>query len=486
VFSVHFKTTIMKKTAFNKITGVVSVVLVVLLLAAGCAKFVEPDEPKTELIPEKIFASDDNAKTAIAGLYARIVGKFSLCSYVSRYSGLLSDEFVYRLSSTIYDPFTTNQLPTTNSDVKAFWDDAYNITYCCNSIIEYATASAGMTEGYKKQLINEAKFIRAFMYFYLVNYYGAVPLVTTTDANKTAYLPRNTVEEIYTQIKADLTDARNNLPADYSVSSKGRTRANKWAATALLARVYLYTGDWANAEAMATELVENNPLLFKLLVPADIALVYKKNQMESIFELDATGVYKNTYEGQFFLGTYYGSISTTKLMDYPFRANLTNSFDSADLRKINWTVTANGVTTPYKYKRLATETTNDEDNIILRLAEQYLIRAEARAQQNNISGAQTDINAIRNRAGLANDTTMINKATAMAAIESERRKELFAEWGHRWFDLKRWPSLTTAGKTRADDVLGALKSTWTSTAALFPIPDDSRMANPNLTQNDGY
>lgn len=485
MFSVHFKTTIMKKTAYNKITGVVSGVLVVLLLTTGCAKFVEPDEPKTELIPEKIFASDDNAKTAIAGLYTRIVGRFSLCSYVSRYSGLLSDEFVYRLPSTLYDPFTTNQLPTTHTDVKSFWDDAYSVTYGCNSIIEYATASTGMTEGYKKQLINEAKFIRAFMYFYLVNYYGPVPLVTVTDANTTAYLPRNTVEEIYTQIKADLTDARNNLPADYSVSSKARTRANKWAATALLARVYLYTGDYTNAEAMATELVDN-PLFSLLKAPISIAQVFKKNQTESIFEVDATGVYKNTYEGQFFLSTFYSTISTTKLMDYPFRANLTNSFDSADLRKLNWTVTANGVTTAFKYKRTVGETTNDEDNIILRLAEQYLIRAEARAQQNNISGAQTDINAIRNRAGLANDTTIINKATAMAAIESERRKELFAEWGHRWFDLKRWPSLTTAGKTRADDVLGALKSTWTSTAALFPIPDDSRMANPKLTQNDGY
>jgi len=121
------------------------------------------------------------------------------------------------------------------------------------------------------------------------------------------------------------------------------------------------------------------------------------------------------------------------------------------------------------------------------VAEQYLIRAEARAQQNNISGAQADVNVIRNRAGLANDTTMTDKATAMAAIENERRHELFCEWGHRWFDLKRWPSLTSpATQTRADDVLGTLKSTWTSTSILFPIPQPARNNNPNLTQNEGY
>jgi hypothetical protein len=74
----------------------------------------------------------------------------------------------------------------------------------------------------------------------------------------------------------------------------------------------------------------------------------------------------------------------------------------------------------------------------------------------------------------------------MAAIENERRHELFCEWGHRWFDLKRWPSLTTPGKTRADDVLGALKTTWKSSAVLYPIPLSAITNNPNLTQNAGY
>jgi hypothetical protein len=126
------------------------------------------------------------------------------------------------------------------------------------------------------------------------------------------------------------------------------------------------------------------------------------------------------------------------------------------------------------------------DYLVLRVAEQYLIRAEAKAQQNNFSGAQADVNVIRNRAGLPNLTTMVDNTTAMMAIEKERRTELFCEWGHRWFDLKRWSSLTNTGKTRADDVLGALKITWKSTSVIYPIPQSARDNNPNLTQNTGY
>ena len=124
--------------------------------------------------------------------------------------------------------------------------------------------------------------------------------------------------------------------------------------------------------------------------------------------------------------------------------------------------------------------------MLLRFAEQYLIRAEARAQLNNLGGAQADINMIRTRAGLSG-TTAMDQASLLAAIEMERGRELFCEWGHRWFDLKRLPSLITPDtKSRADDVLGALKSTWKSTAVIYPIPYDARNNNPQLTQNAGY
>jgi hypothetical protein len=117
-----------------------------------------------------------------------------------------------------------------------------------------------------------------------------------------------------------------------------------------------------------------------------------------------------------------------------------------------------------------------EYNMVLRLAEQYLIRAEARGMQNDLTGAMDDVNIIRARAGLSSiDGTGFAQQDVLDAIDQERRAELFVEWGHRWFDLKR------TGKI--DAVLGPVKPDWQSKDALFPIAQTEIIANPNLIQN---
>jgi hypothetical protein len=134
---------------------------------------------------------------------------------------------------------------------------------------------------------------------------------------------------------------------------------------------------------------------------------------------------------------------------------IVNAFESSDKRKTDWleSVTAEGKTYyfPFKYKTdFAGLSTVQEYTVILRLAEVYLIRAEARARQGNVNGAKLDVNVIRTRASLAG-TTAATDAQLMVAIEQERRVELFTEWGHRWLDLKRWPEetiLASAGPRR--------------------------------------
>lgn len=119
-----------------------------------------------------------------------------------------------------------------------------------------------------------------------------------------------------------------------------------------------------------------------------------------------------------------------------------------------------------------------EYSIIFRLSEQYLIRAEARAHLDNISGAQLDLNTIRNRAGLPN-TLATSMSDLLNAIIQERQVELFAEQGHRWFDLKRTGNAGT--------VLSAIKPNWQATDVLLPIPETELEINPNLLpQNSGY
>jgi ABC-type uncharacterized transport system YnjBCD substrate-binding protein len=132
---------------------------------------------------------------------------------------------------------------------------------------------------------------------------------------------------------------------------------------------------------------------------------------------------------------------------------------------------------PYKYKNRSVATSTAEYLVLLRVSEQYLVRAEARAQQDNIAGSKADLNIIRNRAGLPN-TTANDKSTLLAAVGQESRVELFCEWGHRFFDLKR--------NGQISQVMSPLKPAWRNASALLPIPQYERLNNPNLSQNLGY
>ena len=115
--------------------------------------------------------------------------------------------------------------------------------------------------------------------------------------------------------------------------------------------------------------------------------------------------------------------------------------------------------------------------MVMRLAEQYLIRAEARAQQGNISGGLSDLNVIRNRANLI-DISGVSQNELLKDIIQEKRIELFTEWGHRWLDLKR--------TNNTDAILSPIKPNWNSEDKLYPIPLRELDSNPNLNQNSGY
>ena len=164
--------------------------------------------------------------------------------------------------------------------------------------------------------------------------------------------------------------------------------------------------------------------------------------------------------------------------------SLMDEFEAGDKRRQQWigVFSENGNTWyfPYKYK-IRDNTGNmitKEFPVVMRLEEQYLVRAEARAQQEKIPEAQLDLNTIRNRAGLA-DTDADSRTTLLNAILHERQVELFTEFGHRFFDLKRM------GK--ADEVLGTIKQNWNPEDKLLPIPEKELLVNPKLNpQNPGY
>ncbi len=467
--------------------------LLLLMVHTSCKKLIEVDGPITSTNAANVYTSDATAAAVLTGIYARmsnsdanlIVNNFAGMSLLP---ALSADE----LTLISLSGLNAQQLPVyyTNDLTKftgtAFWGDIYSIIFTANSTIEGLNNSHDLTPSVKRQLLGEAKFMRAFSYFYLVNLFGDVPLVITTDWKANTTLARAPQSKVYQQIITDLQDAQillssNYLDAGLINTTTARVRPTKWAAAALLARTYLYTGDWAGADSAATAVI-NNSSLYSLNT---LNGVFLKNSTEAIWQLQpvGTGIQSNTGEGALFILP----LSGPNVSDYPvyLSNNVVNSFEAGDQRKSNWvdSVTAGGTTYyyPYKYKIGKVNTGTQEYIMILRLGEQYLIRAEARAQQNNSSGAQADLNTIRTRAGLPN-TAANDKPTLLAAILHERQVELFTEWGHRWFDLKRTKAIDAVMNIVAPQKSG----TWAPYKAWYPIPQAEIDKDQNLTQNMGY
>jgi hypothetical protein len=356
----------------------------------------------------------------------------------------------------------------------------YFSIYQSNAAIEELTNSSGVSTELKKQLIGEVKFIRAFCYFYLVSLFGDVPLVVNTDWSTNYLLSRSTKDEIFNQIIFDLTEAQQLLVDNYTkFQNNERGRVNKWAATSMLARIYLYLKDWNKAESEATKVI-NNSALFQL--ESDLSQTFIKTSKEGIWQLapsNQTAPYIIVETANLV------PASLTSKPIYYLTSSILNLFEANDKRKTNWTRTnVNGGTNylyPYKYKKSTGTSggTITEYYTVLRLAEQFLIRAEASAQQNNLTQAIIDLNAIRARAGISILSSSLTQSQILAAVEKERATELFAEWGHRWLDLKRW------GK--ADAIVGQLKgNNWQTSDQLLPIPKNEINKGKNLTQNEGY
>lgn len=436
---------------------------------SSCKKMTDVGVPKNAIVSTSVFTDQPGAEAAIAGMYGGLYSASNSSSTMPSYgaalsllNGLLADELNY--NGTAYDQYRTNGLVSNEVNVSDIWTDSYSAIYRANAIIQ-GVAGGSFATAYKNQATGEALFIRAFCHFYLVNLYGDVPLMTSTTVQDNQSAPRAASSTVYTQIISDLEQAASLLTETYP-SGGNRTRVNKYAATALLARVYLYHGDYAKAEAAASQVIATSTLYS---LPSDLTTVFLTTSTEAIWDFD-TSVFGYTFVGAQTVP------NANVIPNFIITPNLFTVFETNDKRKANWVNVSVGYNYPYKYH---TKTKlNLEYDVVLRLAEQYLIRAEARVQQDNLSGSIDDINVIRNRAGLGNTPASI-KGDIAAAIAQERRVELFSEWGHRWMDLKR------TGKV--DSVITATKpGMWQTTDALYPIPSKERMNNVTLSQNPGY
>ena len=449
-----------------------SILMVFLFL--GCDNFVEVDLPPSQLNSSFVFNEEATATAAMTSVYAgmRDNGFFngSLLG-LSNQLGVYADEmdFYGDPSFSTYFSYTNGLLPT-QTLVSTYWNAAYQHIYGANAVYEGVSNSTQLSNSFRQQLQGEALFVRGFIHFYLASIFGDVPYVTTTDYRQNSRVSRLPVAEVYAKAIDDLEQAVLLLGDDYIGSL--RVRPNRSVAQAMLARVYLYSGRWAEASNAASAVL-NASGIYSL---ENVTDVFLKTSMETLWQFPTALEGSATPEA----GTF--TLFTGPPNSMAYRPEYVSSFETGDLRKSAWMgEVTDGVNSWFyvsKYKQTESQSVSSEYSVVLRLAELYLIRAEARARQGELLSAADDLNVIRNRAGLL-PTTATTQATLLTALLQERKTELFAEFGHRFFDLKRFGQL--------DAVLGGVKQGWNSTDALFPLPQSELSANPNLLpQNAGY
>jgi hypothetical protein len=451
-----------------------------LCLATSCKKLVSVDAPTNALVTTSVFSKDGTAITAQLSVYA------NLPTYLSTnelYTGLSADEFTNYSTAQLNLDFYRNALNAQNDGgFNGQWAGFYNIIYRENAILENVKASTGMSGPVKQLMTGEALFMRALCYFQLVNMFGDVPLVTSTDYSVNSSLPRTPKDQVYGQMVSDLQGAQGLLSATYLDASDNpgqtdRVRPTTWAADGLLARVYLYKGDYANAAKEASLVIANNAM-FSLSPLTGANSVFKKNSTEAIWQLMPPTASFATVEGKTF-------ILITQPTNVTISPQLLNAFEIGDARKTNWvgSYTSGGTTWyfPNKYKDGTTATTLNEYSMVLRLAEQYLIRGEAEADLNDLTDAIKDLNVIRARAGLATYAGLTDQASVLTAIAHERQVELFSE-NDRWFNLKR----TNTADAVMTIVTPQKGSAWNSYQQLYPLNVSDLQYDPQLKQNAGY
>jgi len=454
--------------------------------STGCKKFVEVGAPSTQIVTASVFSDNGAAHAALVNIYSSMINE----SYnISRNTGLSGDELT-NLNPTYAPLYSNSLIPITAIGVQS-WNGWYNYIYQANAVLEGLNNISGVTPAIARQLSGEAKFIRAFWHFYLINQYGDAPLVMSINYRANQSLARTPKDVVYRQIIEDLMDAQQLLNTDFvnetdTTVTEQRARPCKAAAAALLARVYLYTNKFDSAALEASNVISDS----RFSLAQNLNSVFLADSSEAIWQLAIPQPNGN----QTVDGNGYVLLTAPGTDNMLISPQLLASFEPGDLRMSDWINSyTDGITTwyyPFKYQVHDNE--NNPNNrseavMMLRLAEQYLIRADARAQQNDINDALSDLNVIRHRAGLGDYSGAIDQASVIAAILHERQVEFFTEWGHRWFDLQRTGAINSVMGSPGN-VCQQKGGTWSTSGyqALFPIPQTEINQDKYLTQNPGY
>jgi hypothetical protein len=434
--------------------------LFILVINISCSKFLEVN-PKASIAGESVIVDETSAKAALNGVYSALRDYYSV-NYQS--IGYLSgDNVEWTGSQSQIQEFINHNVKSENSTISGTWSGIYRTINRANSVIKSLNSISSdiISNNVKNQVLGQALAIRALAYFDLVRVWGGVPIITepTDKVGQNIGIPRASVQETYKQVLDDLNQAETLLG-----STTDRFAITQKTVHALKSRYYLYNKNWALAKEYATKLIGDSN--YELANPYYNYFVDNVvGTKESVFELFYSANELNGHRGQWQPQNNGGTrqwAPNTQLIGL-----LTNPTTGGARSRLIAKDNQNRWYGNLYYRSPATDPT-----YILRIAELYLIRAEANAHLDQIENSREDLNKIRNRA-LLEPASFNTKEVALIAIENERRLE-FALEGHRWFDLVR--------TDRAKAVLGFTEDY----KLLLPIPYSQILADPVLKQNPGY
>lgn len=435
--------------------------LIFPLVLSSCKKYID-EIPNNAILTASAITDAGTARAAILGAYDGLQNYYA-ADYPTL-GTITADNVIFNGTLSEYLQLDQNAVPTDNVITVSAYTKIYRTINSANSVIAGLPAVSDplLKADEKSKILGEAYFIRALGYFDLARGWGGVQLQLkpTADLNGLKGVKRSTLAQTYDQVLADLVQAEQLLPED---DSNTRNRAQKSTARALRARLALYRENWADAESYATQVIGNTK--FALVSNYKTFFTAPFLSTESVFELTFSVNDRNSFWNLWYPSALGGQF-TLKPSD-GLVAKLNNPAIGGTRKSL---IAGSGATV---YGVLYnTSGVSTDPAYVIRIAELYLIRAEARAQQNNLDGALADLNAVRNRAGVANFNST-SQAGVLQAIADENSIE-FAFEAHRWFDLARTKQ---TGK-----VLGLTNSNFW----LFPIPYSDILSDPDAVQNPGY
>lgn len=449
---------------------ILACMLIGILHLVGCEDFLEVPAPKDQIDIDKVFNDDKMATSALMQVYTDLRNNGFLCGSRGG-AGFLLACYTDELEATTtqmpdFRVFYLGNVNATNSGVGLLWKNTYKQIYMLNNIIEGVDKSEVISEQTKNQLKGEAIALRGILHFYLTQTFAEIPYVFTTDFRWNTTIGKQSVSQVMQNAIDDLLTAEQLLNDE--ITSFEKVRINKYAVKGFLARMYLYAENWNEAQKYALDVITHSGTSL-----AALDEVFLKESTSTLWQLKPDAEGKNTYEAEAHI------FISEPAPQAKLQNALIASFEPNDLRKELWvkTVGTGNSAHAFKYKQRGATAISLEYSKIIRLEEMYLITAEAAAYNNDWNLCNSMLNSLRSRAGLS-ELEILDKTVALAKIKQERRVELFCEFGHRFYDLKRYSLLSE---------LTLVKPNWQNYFQNLPIPEAELLLNPNLKpQNNGY